>query len=285
MLPRVLKAVEGAKTAPKPNRRRAAGETPTQPVTTPPNDALEPTLPRFEWVSIGSARVEIADYGVIEFPAFQMAKHPVTAEQFALFITDPGGYADENWWAQVSPDALTWRQSNHRPILPRWVGEKLPRDRVCWFEAMAFCVWFNDRSTTESIRLPHEAEWQFAAQGYEDRAYPWGNEFKEGYATSHANTRESKRRRTVAVHDLPAGITRGTGIFGLSGNVWEWCLNTLAYQEDQFSETMLHGAGPRALRGGSWDYDAEMARVTARIGNPPHLRLGDIGFRVVRNVG
>src|SRR6185503_16779770 len=50
----------------------------------------------------------------------------------------------------------------------------LPIVGVSWHDAVAYCEW---RSETENryVRLPTEAEWEFAARGSQDVLFPWGD--------------------------------------------------------------------------------------------------------------
>jgi formylglycine-generating enzyme required for sulfatase activity len=74
--------------------------------------------------------------------------------------------------------------------------------------------------TYNGLRLPTEWEWQVAAQNGDKRnTYPWGPEWDGRLA----NTRESGLSRTTAVGMYPPAPC---GAFDLSGNVYDWCLNT-----------------------------------------------------------
>jgi len=126
----------------------------------------------------------------------------------------------------------------------------------------------------QEITLPSEAEWVQAAGGEEGDRYPWD---REGESTGHlpdekrleavlarANVEESGLNHTTPVAMYPAGASfpsgREDGIMDLAGNVWEW---TRDMDKD----------GWVWLRGGSWAWEADSARVGSR---PPPLdvRLG-----------
>src|SRR5215475_11740828 len=51
-----------------------------------------------------------------------------------------------------------------------------PVSSVNWFDAVAFCHWLGTQWKMH-VRLPTEAEWEFAARGgIEGQLYPWGND-------------------------------------------------------------------------------------------------------------
>ena len=75
---------------------------------------------------------------------------------------------DEPFWIDV------YEVSNAqfgRPV--NTVTENHPVDGVTWFDADAFC-------TSRGVRLPTEAEWEYAARGPDNLIYPWGNEYIAG---------------------------------------------------------------------------------------------------------
>ncbi len=128
------------------------------------------------------------------------------------------------------------------------------------------------------IRLPHEVEWEVAARWPDGRFYPWGNTFD-----SHkANTREAGISLTTAVGLYPSGRNEALELYDLSGNVWEWCRNRYDKPEsDLATDEVDISSDSRALRGGSWNRDQDLARAAARDCFDPGNRFDVNGFRVV----
>jgi formylglycine-generating enzyme required for sulfatase activity len=122
------------------------------------------------------------------------------------------------------------------------------------------------------IRLPHEYEWEVTARGADGRSFSYPGDFD----STRANTRETDIGQTSAVGIFPDGVSPCGGL-DMTGNVWEWCINT--YGEADKDD--LGGTERRALRGGSWFAYQAFARAAYRRLNLPSLRGSLIGFRVV----
>ncbi|MBZ0299712.1 MAG: SUMF1/EgtB/PvdO family nonheme iron enzyme, partial [Anaerolineae bacterium] len=153
----------------------------------------------FEWCEISAGEVTLTDIGgylnkpeTFKVERFWMAKYPITNAQFWLFESAKDGYADPKWW-DYSATAQRWRRENPKPEETAFKGDMLPRTKVSWYEAVAFCRWLTNLVspkgglTSWEIRLPTEQEWQRAAQGDDGLKYPWGNTFDKSYT----NTSES----------------------------------------------------------------------------------------------
>jgi formylglycine-generating enzyme required for sulfatase activity len=123
------------------------------------------------------------------------------------------------------------------------------------------------------VRLPHEYEWEVAARFPDNRIYPYGNHFD----ASKSNISEANIGLTSAVGIYPHGRNPALNLYDMSGNVWEWCLNSYAD---------LHDTGVsqarRVVRGGSWGRYQDRARASYRNRNLPDNRDFSLGFRVVR---
>ncbi len=162
---------------------------------------------------------------------------------------------------------------------------------VAWYEALAYCAWLNDRLTQPDadqrtrellaaawqVRLPSEAEWEWAAGGPTHTRFAWGDTFE----SSRANTLEGRAQAPTPVGAYPTGAS-AYGALDMSGNVWEWTstlFRPYPYQADDGREDPL-AEGKRVLRGGSWFNNQRGARVADRKYDRPVYRPNNFGFRL-----
>jgi len=217
-------------------------------------------LPDFAWTEIPGGEFLYGEEKTRrQVEGFAIARYPVTHSQFQCFLDDPDGY-DPQWWQGLATGPMDPREAE-------WAIPNHPRERVSWYEAMAFCAWASARLRC-SISLPTEEQWERAARGIDGRAYPWGEEYRPGYANVNETQDQAGATylgQTSAVGLFPLGVSP-SGVIDLAGNVWEWCLNKYDEPEDRSAA----GDASRVLRGGSWGDDPGLRAL----GRPPQAQPG-----------
>ena len=172
-----------------------------------------------------------------------------------------------------------------------WADARHPVIYVSWNDAVAFCQWLS-RCENKTYRLPTEAEWEFSARGEDGRIFPWGSWSSVGHFANFADARTNFPWRDPTVDDgfaetAPVGsFPRGASPFGieeLSGNVFEWCLDSYEpYKGRELANPRTsERVRQKVYRGGSWKSRMSSLRATARAYNEPGYLGNDIGFRVV----
>jgi formylglycine-generating enzyme required for sulfatase activity len=103
----------------------------------------------------------------LEIADFELTAYPVTVAQFRPFVLQ--GYREDCWWSAAGRHD---RGDQTQPYLwdePVWTLDNHPVVGVTWYEAEAYCNWLNEQLELSplAVRLPKEAEWEWAARGPE----------------------------------------------------------------------------------------------------------------------
>ncbi|XZE33532.1 formylglycine-generating enzyme family protein [Pirellulaceae bacterium SH501] len=101
--------------------------------------------------------------------AFLIGKHKITAEQYCRFLNSTDGPE-----RCVSINRFSNIENRDGMYHPKDGRRTFPINVVHWDGAKNFCDWLSKQSG-RTVRLPTEAEWEYAARGSEGRATPWGN--------------------------------------------------------------------------------------------------------------
>lgn len=226
-------------------------------------------MPDIAWATIPAGKFTYQEGQSLFLPQFEIARFPVTNQQYQVFI-ERGGYVDDRWWFELPERFKAPEQS-------RWDEPNSPRVHVTWSEAVAFCRWLSS-VLNEHIALPTEEQWERAARGRHGRKFPWGNEYKSRHANCHAFDRsDCDLGRTSAVGIYPRGSSP-EGVLDLVGNVWEWCRNEF----ERPVNVQDNGREDRVRRGCSWSSSPAHAFATDRRPSGRIPRNPKYGFRVVR---
>jgi len=195
--------------------------------------------------------------------AFDIDRYPVTNVDFKKFMEASHYHPadDHNFlrdWRDGAP-SVGWE---NKPVT--WVSLE---------DARAYAQWAGKR-------LPHEWEWQYAAQSSDGRLYPWGNHWDETAVPKPDKGRDLTGPDDVTAHAAGASPF---GVMDMVGNVWQWT--------DEFVDTHTRAA---ILRGGSYYqpqgsiwYFPETYKLNEHgkylLMAPAKDRAGTLGFRCVRD--
>jgi formylglycine-generating enzyme required for sulfatase activity len=148
-------------------------------------------------------------------------------------------------------------------------GNNRPVETVSWDDARRFCEKLAAR-TGRPIRLPTEAEWEYACRAGATTEYVSGDgeEALEKVGWFAGNSEGE-------THRVAYKAPNRWGLYDMHGNVWEWCQDLHTPVQSQ--------QGPvehRVLRGGAWSSEAGHCTASVRLGAPPQTQDNRFGFRV-----
>jgi iron(II)-dependent oxidoreductase len=139
------------------------------------------------------------------------------------------------------------------------------------------------------VRLPSEAEWEYAFRGEVGSVFAWGNEFDgsrlnycdENCSQTHSDDRfDDGFSLTAPVGSYPSGMS-WSGALNMSGNVSEWVVDWFGeYTEEQVTNPIGPSTGEeRMLKGCGWFSHPTYCRGAIRPSVDPDTRFDYLGFR------
>jgi formylglycine-generating enzyme required for sulfatase activity len=157
---------------------------------------------------------------------------------------------------------------------------------MTWNDGVAFCEWQTERerkagrlSAGQVVRLPTEAEWEYACRAETQGKFWWGEAKEDGKDRLNWLGTADGYEFTSPVDAFGSRGRNGFGLADMLGNVWEWCLDE--YDAKQAHEECCKGnPGGRVLRGGSFSHAPACCRAASRTGSHPAYSHSYTGFRV-----
>jgi gamma-glutamyl hercynylcysteine S-oxide synthase len=234
--------------------------------------------------------------------AFWIDKYPVTNAEFKRFLDATHYYPadDHNFVRDWTHSAESDHSGESLTYPDGWANK--PVTWVSLEDAQAYAKWAGKR-------LPHEWEWQYAAQGTDGRRYPWGN--SEGPATpppSVQQTTTAGGSPATPCPTCPPIFTGSTpdpdhgrvalppsdvnthpygqspfGVEDLTGNVWQW---TDEYIDEHTRFAILRGGSHYQPQGSRWYFPQayELSQHGKYLLMAPSLdRSATVGFRCVED--
>ncbi len=217
----------------------------------------------------------------------------------------------EGFWLAETPCTQELWQEVMGENPSRFQSPPRPVERVSWEDCRQFFDAVEARRPGLGLRLPTEAQWEYACRAGTDAAtwlgdleilgerdapmldeIAWygGNsgvdfDLAEGddsskwpnrqYPHEKAGTREVKTRRP-----------NPWGLYDMLGNVWEWCSDRWDYGQPYEGVDRIDPEGDigamRVSRGGSWHSRARHVRAASRSALVPGYRYSSLGFRLSR---
>ncbi len=169
----------------------------------------------------------------------------------------------------------------------RWKGPRNSVEMVSWHEVQEFCKLLTAElrkrkliKENEVIRLPSEAEWEYACRAGTTTRWAFGDDLKDlaDYCWYAVN---------APGNDPPVGKKKPNawGFHEMHGYVWEWTAdvwNPTHADADPAGKARSGDSKERVVRGGGFNSPAEQTQSAARAGKPADTRNDAIGFRCVK---
>ena len=170
----------------------------------------------------------------------------------------------------------------------RWKGQRNAVEMLSWDDAVEFCRKATDQlraakliGPKQVVRLPTEAEWEYAARAGAATQYSFGDDVAQ--LDDHAWS-----TRNAAGNDPPVGARKPNAwnLYDVHGYLWEWCADPW---HDSYDGAPADGSAwtaggdalKRVLRGGSWKDPAESLTSSHRRAAARDLKDDAVGLRCV----
>jgi formylglycine-generating enzyme required for sulfatase activity len=206
-----------------------------------------------EFVSFSPATITINGDSSVNIGAFRIGKYEVTNRQYSDFmnsitIDSTGSYGNIQYIYLRNSTGIAY---NGDTFVHKEGMGSMPVVNVTWPGAINFCKWMGGR-------LPTRLEWYYAA----DTSYTYsGSNTPENVAWFNGNSGGTP-------HEVGTKNPNSYGVYDMSGNVAEWCLN-------------WYSQSSKLFKGGHWRSPRDDLKIIRRFHQPPLDAGNYLGFRVL----
>ena len=191
---------------------------------------------------------------------FYLGRYPVTNEQYGRFL-------------EANPDVTApqfWNDSRYNQLRQPVVG-------VSWDDTKRFSEW-------AGLRLPSEAEWEWACRGRRQTRFCNGNNIEDLERVGWYSGNSLKQ-----LHPVGEKACNAFQLYDMHGNIWEWVEDDWHYfyngaPRDGGAWVDSPRVDLKINRGGAWDSAAGFCRSACRRAWLPGYRDGFIGFRLAKSI-
>lgn len=241
------------------------------------------TYTQIEMVLIPPGTFQMGCSGSIASGGCDPTEYPVhTVTLTKAFYLGRFEVTQAQWTARMGSNPSSFTQASAQVVASDVA--KRPVENVNWNFIQVFL------SETE-MRLPTEAEWEFAYRAGTTRAFHG----HEGYPNGTNDDNQLSSIAWWSANSLnqtrPVGgkLGNGLGVHDMAGNVWEWVSD--AWGPDYYGQSPTNnpmGPAPttgsqRVYRGGARDMQSVNCRASNRASGSLGFSSGNLGFRVARN--
>lgn len=255
------------------------------PITGPPPDRATLVLPAGHGVMIDLVRIKAGRFdmgspdGEADRDPSEGPRHSVTIGRD--FFIGKFEITQAQWVA-----VMTFNQSQFPD------NEKMPAESVSWGDCQKFCDILSQQ-TGRHVRLPSEAEWEYACRAGTTTVFSSGDSLSSDQANFNGQSPYGDaaagptREKPMAVGSF---APNAFGLFDMAGNVSEWCQDLFhdSYEGAPVdgSAWMSGGADEHlhVYRGGAYSNDGSNCRSAVRFAADADTRTSIVGFRIVVDV-
>jgi len=213
---------------------------------------LRKLIARFEAEEIrydNSLEEERVAHAVTISTSFYLSRYEITEEQFLL---DPSEF-----------------KRSHLPVT-----------KISWHEAVAFCERLKGLVKLD-VRLPTEAEWEFACRAGTTTEYHCGDQSTALNLCGWYGKNSSDKVQLVGKKEM-----NRFGLYDMHGNVSEWCAD---WYIEYGSDSVVDPTGPKTgsekiIRGGSVIAPSVGCKSYSRSTGDPTVFSDFLGFRIAVSV-